>query len=361
MSDFQNDFFYASNEPPIKETVADPTQPSATPQETNSVSEQTPFASTTPPQSPCEQPDATNPVTPPQAPLYTQGAVPPVPNGAPVPPYGQPLYGQPQTPPPYGQPLYGQPQTPPPYGQPPYGQGAYPPPNGYASYPPVPQKKKMSAGKIIGIVLGCFFGIFLLLVVVGVVSVFSSANPEKKVEAYQQSGNLADLIDACDAYDSQITFVSDSAAAEACFAEALADTKAFHRAFPDAECTALYSDDAEVAYNVFMADYLYLMLINGNNEQYTQVFTQKMLERSASGNYYMDSYTFVGYVEDGIFELTDAQKQVVYQGFDALVAASATPDERTMNLQEYYDCCESFGNYDKADEIELLLGGSAAA
>lgn len=310
-------------------------------------SEQPSVSPGTPTQGANPQPSAPNSVAPPQAPLYTQGAVPPVPNGAPVPPYGQPLYGQPQTPPPYG--------------QPPYGQGAYPPPNGYASYPPAPQKKKMSAGKIIGIVLGCFFGIFLLLVVVGVVSVFSSANPEKKVEAYQQSGNLADLIDACDAYDTQITFVSDSAAAEACFAEALADTKAFHRAFPDAECTALYSDDAEVAYNVFMADYLYLMLINGNNEQYTQVFTQKMLERSASGNYYMDSYTFVGYVEDGIFELTDAQKQVVYQGFDALVAASATPDERTMNLQEYYDCCESFGNYDKADEIELLLGGSAAA
>ncbi len=346
MSDFQNDFFYASNEPPIEKPVSEPTPPSAAPQVTNSVSEQTPFASTTPPQNPYVQPGAPNPV-PPQAPPYAQGAVPPAPNAAPMPPYEQPLYGQPQTPPPYG--------------QPPYGQGAYPPPPGYANYPPAPQKKKMSAGKIIGIVLGCFFGIFLLLVVVGVVSVFSSANPEKKVEAYQQSGNLADLIDACDAYDSQITFVSDSAAAEACFAEALADTKAFHRAFPDAECTALYSDDAEVAYNVFMADYLYLMLINGNNEQYTQVFTQKMLERSASGNYYMDSYTFVGYVEDGIFELTDAQKQVVYQGFDALVAASATPDERTMNLQEYYDCCESFGNYDKADEIELLLGGSAAA
>lgn len=352
MSDFQNDFFYSSDEPPIEESVSQPFEQTEAPQESAQplTAEQTPFASTTPPQSPYTQPGAPNPV-PPQAPVtpppYTQGAVPPVPNAAPVPPYGQSPYTQPQTPPSYG--------------QPPYGQGAYPPPNGYPVYPPAPQKKKMSAGKIIGIVLGCFFGIFLLLVVVGVVAVFSSANPEKKVEAYRQSGELADLIDACDAYDTQITFVNDSAAAEACFAEALADTKAFHRAFPDAECTGLYSDDAEVAYNIFMADYLYLMLVNGNNEQYTQVFTQKMMERSASGNYYMDSYTFVGYVEDGIFELTDAQKQVVYQGFDALVAASTTPDERTMNLQEYYDCCESFGDYDKADEIELMLGGSVAA
>lgn len=368
MSDFQNDFFYTSDEPPIEESVTQPAKQTDAPQESapSLSSEQTPFASTTPPQSPTTQPGAPNPVppqvpvTPPGAPPYAQGAVPPVPNAAPVPPYGQPPYGQGAYPPPNGQRLYGQPPAPPPYGQPPYGQGAYPPQNGYPVYPPAPQKKKMSAGKIIGIVLGCFFGLFLLLVVVGVVAVFSSMNPEKKVEAYRQSGELADLIDACDAYDTQITFVSDPAAAEACFAEALADAKAFHRAFPDAECTGLYSD-AEVAYNIFMADYLYLMLVNGNNEQYTQVFTKKMLERSASGNYYMDSYTFAGYVEDGVFELTDAQKQVVYQGFDALVAASTTPDERTMNLQEYYDCCESFGDYDKADEVALLLDGSVAA
>lgn len=218
----------------------------------------------------------------------------------------------------------------------------------------------MSTGKIIGIVLGCVFGVFLLLVAVSVASFVSMTNPDKHLEAYQQSGDLADLIDACDAYDTKIAFLSDTVAAEACFAEALSDTKAFLRAFPNADCAGLYSDE-EAAYNIFMSDYLYLLLLNGKEEEYTQVFTQKMLERSASGNYYMDSYTFTGFVEDGVFTLNEEQKQVVYQGFDMLVAASSTAEEQHLNLQEYYDCCEAFGDYDKADEIEQRLDGNAAA
>ena len=218
----------------------------------------------------------------------------------------------------------------------------------------------MSTGKIIGIVLGCVFGVFLLLVAVGVASFVSMTNPDKHLEAYQQSGDLADLIDACDAYDTKIAFLSDTVAAEACFAEALSDTKAFLRAFPNADCAGLYSDE-EAAYNIFMSDYLYLLLLNGKEEEYTQVFTQKMLERSASGNYYMDSYTFTGFVEDGVFTLSEGQKQVVYQGFDMLVAASSTAEEQHLNLQEYYDCCEVFGDYDKADEIEQRLNGNTAA
>ena len=44
-----------------------------------------------------------------------------------------------------------------------------------------------------------------------------------------------------------------------------------------------------------------------------------------------------------------------------LVAASSTAEEQYLNLQEYYDCCEAFGDYDKADEIEQRLDGNAAA
>ena len=375
MADFQNNFPDSTDIPPMEKPVTPQAEQTAAPQESaQTISpEQTPVSPGTPTQETGSQPSAPDSVAPPTAPItpkeqvvpppaspYAPSTVPPVPNAAPVPPYGQPPYGQPQTPPPYGQQFYGQSQTPPPYGQPPYGQGAYPPPAPYPVYPPVPSKKRMSTGKIIGIVLGCVFGVFLLLVAVSVASFVSMTNPDKHLEAYQQSGDLADLIDACDAYDTKIAFLSDTVAAEACFAQALSDTKTFLRTFPNADCAGLYSDE-EAAYNIFMSDYLYLLLLNGKEEEYTQVFTQKMLERSASGNYYMDSYTFTGFVEDGVFTLNEEQKQVVYQGFDMLVAASSTAEEQYLNLQEYYDCCEAFGDYDKADEIEQRLDGNAAA
>lgn len=378
MADFQNDVFNPTNTPPIENPVTQQDKQTAASDESKQMisSEQTSVSPGMPMQETGSQPSAPDSVTPPKAPItpkeqvvpppappYAPSAVPPVPNAAPMPPYGQPQtppygqqpYGQSQTPPPYAQP-----QTPPPYGQPPYGQGAYPPPTPYPVYPPVPPKKRMSTGKIIGIVLGCVFGVFLLLVAVGVASFVSMTNPDKHLEAYQQSGDLADLIDACDAYDTKIAFIGDTVEAEACFAEALSDTKAFLRAFPNADCADLYSDE-EAAYNILMSDYLYLLLLNGKEEEYTQVFTKKMLERSASGNYYMDSYTFTGFVEDGVFTLSEGQKQVVYQGFDMLVAASSTAEEQYLNLQEYYDCCEAFGDYDKADEIEQRLNASNAA
>lgn len=369
MADFQNNFPDSTDIPPMEKPVTPQAEQTGEPQESTqtvsskqtSVSPETPVQGNNPQTS---APDSVTPkeqVTPPPAPpSYAPGTVPPVPNTAPVPPYGQAPYGQPQTSPPYGQAPYGQPQTPPPYGQPAYGQGVYPPPTPYPVYPPVPPKKRMSTGKIIGIVLGCVFGVFLLLVAVGVASFVSMTNPDKHLEAYQQSGDLADLIDACDAYDTKIAFISDTVEAEACFAEALSDTKAFLRAFPNADCADLYSDE-EAAYNILMSDYLYLLLLNDKEEEYTQVFTKKMLERSTSGNYYMDSYTFTGFVEDGVFTLSEGQKQVVYQGFDMLVAASSTAEEQHLNLQEYYDCCEVFGDYDKADEIEQRLNGNTAA
>lgn len=369
MSDFQKDFFTPPDVPPIEKSATQQDKQSGAPQESAqtlspeqpSTSPETPAQKSDPQTSATEPITPKTPVTPPPVPPYSPSAVPPVPNAAPVPPYGQP-----QTPPAYGQPAYGQSQTPPygqpqaqpPYGRPPYGQPQNQTP--YPVYPPVPPKKRMSTGKIIGIVLGCVFGLFLLLVGIGVASFVSMTNPDKHLEAYQQSGDLADLIDACDAYDTKITFIGDTVEAEVCFGQALSDTKAFLRAFPNADCAGLYSDE-EAAYNIFMSDYLYLLLLNGKEEEYTQVFTQKMLERSASGNYYMDSYTFTGFVEDGIFTLSEGQKQVVYQGFDMLVAASSTDEERYLNLQEYYDCCEAFGDYDKADEIEQILDGNTAA
>lgn len=360
MADFQNHFSDSTDIPPMEKSVTQQDeQTGASEESTNTISsEQTSTFPETPVQKADFQPSAPNPVAP--------GVVPPIPNAAPVPPYGQAPYGQPQTPP-YGQKFYGQSQTPPPYGQPQaqppygqpaYGQGAYPPPTPYPVYPPVPPKKRMSAGKIVGIVLGCVFGVFLLLVGIGVASFVSMTNPDKHLEAYQQSGDLADLIDACDAYDTKIAFISDTVEAEACFAEALADTEAFHRAFPNSECASDFEGDPNYYYNMFLADYLYLMLLNGNNEQFTRVFTQKMTERSSSGRYYMSFNTFLSYVENGLFVLTPEQEQVVYQGLEMLVAESETQERQQINLMYYFKCCEVFGDYDKAEEIEQRLNGN---
>lgn len=370
MADFQNNFPDSTDIPPMEKPVTPQAEQTGEPQESTqtvsskqtSVSPETPVQGNNPQTS---APDSVTPkeqVTPPPAPpSYAPGTVPPVPNTAPVPPYGQAPYGQPQTSPPYGQAPYGQPQTPPPYGQPAYGQGVYPPPTPYPVYPPVPPKKRMSTGKIIGIVLGCVFGVFLLLVAVSVASFVSMTNPDKHLEAYQQSGDLADLIDACDAYDTKIAFISDTVEAEACFAEALADTEAFHRAFPNSECASDFEGDPNYYYNMFLADYLYLMLLNGNNEQFTWVFTQKMTERSSSGRYYMSFNTFLSYVENGLFVLSPEQEQVVYQGLEMLVAESETQERQQINLMYYFKCCEVFGDYDKADEIEQRLNGNTAA
>lgn len=303
---------------------------------------------------------------------------------------GRPAYGQPYTPPqgeqpngpaaPYGQPnapsSYGQPYAPQggqPYGQPygqqtPYGQQApygqqngqlngqpYPMPNSglNPSFLPPTQKKKHSTGKIVLIVVACIVA-FNIIVFGGIFAAFLLRSPENLYEKYQQSGVFADLIDACDAYDNQIALLDDTQIAEQCFAEALADTKAFLRAFPEAGCVDYY-EDANAAYNVLMADYLYLMLQNGNYDSYIEVFKTKMLEVAPTDQYYMDSYTFMDYVESGIFEFDDTQKAVILQGFDALLEASTSENEREMNLKEYYDCCETLGMYDKADALAELL------
>lgn len=248
-------------------------------------------------------------------------------------------YGQPQ--PPYA------PVQPNPYGQPQmYGQPAYP-------YMPSQPPKKKSVGKIIAIVIACIVGVNLLLFG-GVFAFIALQSPEKKVEAYEQSGNLADLIDACDAYDNQMPDVDDPVAAEQHFETALSDTKTFLRTVKEAECIEYYNEETEV-YQTLMTDWLCLMLINGQYDKYSEVFVQKMQECSPSGTYYFDTYMLMHYIENEYITLTEPQKQAALSAFDALIAAAASEEERQMNLGEYYDFCEALGEYDKADEIERQL------
>ncbi len=274
----------------------------------------------------------TQPQYPPQQPMYP-------PNGyanTQYPPQGN--YTQPQYPP----------QAPPMYGQPQYPVQPYAP-----GQPP----KKKSVGKTVAIVIACVFGINLLLFGIAIASTLLQS-PDKKIEAYEQSGNLADLIDACDIYDNTIASLDDTQTAEKYFAIALSDTKAFYRAFDSAECVDYY-DNSRAAYNQLMADWLYLLLQNEQYDKYVSVFTQKMAEYSPSGEYYMDSYAFANFVETDYFELTDEQKQVTLRAFDALIEIAEDDEERRMNLKEYYDFCESLGMYDRADEIERELQNNA--
>ena len=248
-------------------------------------------------------------------------------------------YRQPQ--PPYA------PVQPNPYGQPQmYGQPAYP-------YMPSQPPKKKSTGKIIAIVIACIVGVNLLLFG-GVFAFIALQSPEKKVEAYEQSGNLADLIDACYAYDNQMPDVDDPVAVEQYFATALSDTKTFLRTVKGAECIEYYSEETDV-YQTLMTDWLCLMLINGQYDKYSEVFVQKMQECAPSGTYYFDTYTMMHYIENEYITLTEPQKQAALSAFDALIAAAASEEERQMNLGEYYDFCEALGEYDKADEIERQL------
>ncbi|MGN0562873.1 MAG: hypothetical protein ACI4K6_08700 [Candidatus Fimenecus sp.] len=277
---------------------------------------------------------------------------------APVQPNG---YGQPQPPYAPAQPNgYGQPQQPfapvPPnaYGQPPYAP-VQPNPYGQPAYPYMPSQppKKKSVGKIIAIVIACIVGVNLLLFG-GVFAFVAMQSPEKKVEAYEESGNLADLIDACDAYDNQMPDIDDPVAAEQHFETALSDTKTFLRAVKEADCLLYYTDEEE-AYQVLMSDWLFLMLINGQYDKYIEVFVQKMQECSPSGTYYFSTYTMMHYIDNEYITLTEPQKQAALSAFDTLIAAAVSEEERQMNLGEYYDFCESLGEYDKADEIERQL------
>lgn len=240
-------------------------------------------------------------------------------------------------------------------GQPPY---APVPPHMYGQtapmYAPGQPPRKKSVGKTIAIVIACIVGVNLLLFG-GLVAYFMVQSPDKKIEAYQESGNLSDLIDACDVYDNQMPDVDDPVAAEMYFETALSDTKTFLRAAKEAECISYYNDEND-AYRTLMSDWLFLMLINGQYSKYNEIFVQKMLEYSPSGTYYFDTYVMMHYLENDYITLTDQQKQVVFSAFDALLDACATEEERQLNLEEYYDFCETLGEYDKADAIEQQIG-----
>lgn len=273
---------------------------------------------------------------------------------------GQPPYApiQPNTYGRQGQPPYApvQPNAYGQQGQPPY---APVPPHMYGQtapmYTPGQPPRKKSVGKTIAIVIACIVGVNLLLFG-GLVAYFMVQSPDKKIEAYQESGNLSDLIDACDIYDNQMPDVDDPVAAEMYFEIALSDTKAFLRAAKEAECIDYYGSDENDVYRTLMSDWLFLMLINGQYSKYNEIFVQKMLECSPSGTYYFDTYVMMRYLENDYITLTDQQKQVVFSAFDALLDACATEEERQLNLEEYYDFCEALGEYDKADAIEQQIG-----
>lgn len=289
-------------------------------------------------------------------PSVTDAPVQPNGYGQPQPPYApaQPNgYGQPQQPfAPVPPNAYGQPQQPYAPVQPPYGQPAYP-------YMPGQPPKRKSVGKTIAIVIACIVGVNLLLFG-GIVAFIALQSPEKKVEAYEQSGNLADLIDACDAYDNQVFDIDDTMTVEQYFDTALSDTKTFLRTVKEAECIDYYANDTE-AYQILMTDWLCLMLINGQYDKYREVFVEKMLECSPSGTYYFDTYTLMHYIENEFITLTAPQKQAALSAFDALIAAASTEEERQLHLGEYYDFCETLGEYEKADEIERQLNGIETA
>lgn len=246
-------------------------------------------------------------------------------------------------------------------GQPPY---APVPPHMYGQtapmYAPGQPPKKKSVGKTIAIVIACIVGVNLLLFG-GLVAYFMVQSPDKKIEAYQESGNLSDLIDACDAYDNQMPDVDDPVAAEMYFEIALSDTKAFLRAAKEAECIDYYGGDENDVYRTLMSDWLFLMLINGQYSKYNEVFVQKMLECSPSGTYYFDTYVMMHYLENDYITLTDQQKQAAFSAFDALIAAATSEEERQMNLGEYYDFCEALGEYEKSDKIERQMNETQTA
>lgn len=277
-------------------------------------------------------------------------------------PYGN--QGQPYSPYSYGQPQYNQ-QNPNPYtgqGNPPvingqpqynqYGQPLYS--DGYNPYI-TPPKRKSKVGLIIGITAAAIF-----LLIIGFFTVCFIFNKEISVNAavgvYNETQDFSDLIDVCNAYnDALVSLDADEALkAEEYYTLLMSDMSKFKYSYNHSDSANYYDNDNE-ALNILAADYFYLMLKNGNPGKYISEFTRMMMECSPSDTYYIDSYTFVGNISAEVYQLNDEQKLTVLQGFDNLVAQSTTEYERYLNLQEYYDCCEALGIYDKAEEIAARL------
>ena len=296
-----------------------------------------------------------------QAPYGAAGQIPygAQPNPAPQTPYGaagQAPYGAQAQPSPTQQPPYGA------AGQIPYGaQPANPAQQPYIPYGTAqqpypymaaqPQKKKLSAGKIVAIVVSVLVVLGLLFGVGGFLLIREALSPQTQLELYYDSGDLGALIDTCDLYDTFLMSIGDTVGLQSCFAEVTRAPDLFYNTFPSTSCADIY-ENAFACYNTFMADYFVLMLQNGDYDNYVRVFTEKMLEYDpVTEYYYITSSTFVYYIENDYFVPTEEQAQVIVRGFDALIAASTSYEEMYLNLEEYYDCCMALGLQEQAYAI----------
>ena len=326
---------------------------------------------------PAQQPsDSAQPAPAQQAPYGAAGQIPygAQPNPAQQTPYGaagQAPYGaQPNpTQQPYGaagQAPYGaQPNpTQQPYGaagQVPYGVQPNPAQQPYIPYGTAqqpypymtaqPQKKKLSAGKIVAIVVSVLVVLGLLFGIGGFLFARKALSPQTQLAAYAESGDFATLMGVCDLYDTFLMSIGDTAGLQSCFAEVTRDPDLFYNTFPSTSCADIY-ENAFACYNTFMADYFVLMLQNGDYDNYVRVFTEKMLEYDpVTEYYYMTSSTFVSYIDNDYFVPSEEQAQVIVRGFDALIAASTSYEEMYLNLEEYYDCCMALGLQEQAYAI----------
>ena len=298
---------------------------------------------------PAQQPsDSAQPAPAQQAPYGAAGQIP---YGA-QPNPAQPPYGA------QGQVPYG--AQPNPAQQSPYGAagqipyGAQPANPAQQPYPPMaaqPQKKKLSAGKIVAIAVSVLVVLGLLFGVGGFLFARKALSPQTQLAAYAESGDLGTLMGVCDLYDTFLMSIGDTAGLQSCFAEVTRDPDLFYDTFPSTSCADIY-ESAFACYNTFMADYFVLMLQNGDYDNYVHVFTEKMLEYDpVTEYYYMTSSTFVYYIENDYFVPTEEQAQVIVRGFDALIAASTSYEEMYLNLEEYYDCCMALGLQEQAYAI----------
>ena len=229
----------------------------------------------------------------------------------------------------------------------PYGTAQQP----YPYMAAQPQKKKLSAGKIVAIVVSVLVVLGLLFGVGGFLFARKALSPQTQLAAYAESGDFATLMGVCDLYDTFLMSIGDTVGLQSCFAEVTRDPDLFYNTFPSTSCADIY-ENAFACYNTFMADYFVLMLQNGDYDNYVRVFTEKMLEYDpVTEYYYMTSSTFVSYIDNDYFVPSEEQAQVIVRGFDALIAASTSYEEMYLNLEEYYDCCMALGLQEQAYAI----------
>lgn len=309
---------------------------------------------------PAQQPsDSAQPAPAQQAPYGAAGQIPygAQPANPAQPPYGaagQVPYGvqpNPAQQTPYGAagqiPYGAQPANPAQQPYIPYGTAQQP----YPYMAAQPQKKKLSAGKIVAIVVSVLVVLGLLFGVGGFLFARKALSPQTQLAAYAESGDFATLMGVCDLYDTFLMSIGDTVGLQSCFAEVTRDPDLFYNTFPSTSCADIY-ENAFACYNTFMADYFVLMLQNGDYDNYVRIFTEKMLEYDpVTEYYYMTSSTFVSYIDNDYFVPTEEQAQVIVRGFDALIAASTSYEEMYLNLEEYYDCCMALGLQEQAYAI----------